>query len=236
MMKFSPEEDRIYALFDPAFCEYHSAGEPFLMLAGDKRHGETTVHVITDCPCLHIRDLDTKWEKGNLAPFLMKESVIRKSKEKLEDPTSQCADHVIFLYDAEHDRWNIHIFEMKTTMGVETWKGVKRQWSGALYRSYAIGGILMRNQGFQCIQTHCVYKQNWNESKQNDMTDLEAAASGLSTDAVDSAAGSENEWALPEVHLNIFPEITIQNKEIRLDMLGRAAIKLTRNGCVNLSV
>ena len=228
-MKFSQIEDKIFELFNLEFCQYHGAGDCFPMLAKG-----TEVQVIPGLPCFHIPDLDKNWQSDKLAPLLKRETVIRKGKEQTEDPASQCADHVVFLYDTRVEGWSIHIFEMKTTMGTEAWKTVRRQLNGALYRAYTLGGVLMRNRGFHSIHTHCVYKQNWNDWKNRDMIDIEAEASGLVDYHTSSAGNCTFEWENPSIQLSLFPEIAVINSVVKLDAAGYAKIAL--NGNENIEI
>lgn len=50
------------------------------------------------------------------------------------------ADHLIVEYD--EGRWKIHIFEMKRSVGGESWKEMKKQFFGGLIRAYEFCGIL----------------------------------------------------------------------------------------------
>ena len=223
-MKFAPPEDRIFDLFDPDFCQYHAEEEPFVML--DEKQ-TTEIQVVSAFPCFHIPDLDHKWQSEKLFPFI----------KKKYRPT-KCADHMVFLYDKEKSAWIVHIFEMKTGIGVRTWQKVRLQLSGALCRAYTIGGVLLYNHGFSQIYTHCVYKD---DRPDQELIELEAEADGLIEKPQEREADHTPEWELPSVKLPLFPEMELPNTPIKLDFTIRkkgrvtAEIRLDTNGCSILS-
>ena len=144
-MKFGPEEDKLYRLLDPGVCEYKRPGEPFVLRETDKA-GKAAVTIETDLPCFTICSADTA---GTL-PFFTKDW----------DAVTKCADHIVFLFDREYKKWSLHIFELKRSIDEKKWNNtVVKQFSGALVRAFAIGGI-MRIYDFDGIYLHCCYCEN----------------------------------------------------------------------------
>ena len=244
-MKFETETDALFALYNGKYCQYHEANTSF-ELAGA---GRTRVQVVSALPCFHIPDLDSTetWnfsennKEKSWFPFMKKVEMRdwKKGKEVIkenQDCFRKCADHAVFLYDDAQKRWILHLFEMKTGMGRRTGDKVLWQLNGALFRAFAIGSVVLRNQGFLQIYTHMVYRPKEYSQAVSEPAELRAGiderieGAGQDTDGKDADSGTPL-WDQPTLELPSYPLIPVTNQAVRLDKFGKSDVRLDKGGC-----
>ena len=146
-IKFGPAEDELFQILNPNVCEYMQAGKPFCIEEKDD-NGKAEIVITPECPCFVVRCMDEKARIRSL-PFF----------NQTWKAVTQCADHVVFLFDDANKNWILHVFEMKRAPDLEKWKHILQQFNGAMVRSYAIAGAL-RIPEFSEIHLHCCYRKD----------------------------------------------------------------------------
>lgn len=184
-------------LMDQEAFQYHEPGETFFMW---NRSETEKLSVSSHHHCFHIPDLDAHWP-------ISKISFLRK-----DDYFNKCADHAVFVYDEKRMEWSLHIIEMKTTIGNDTWLKAVRQFQGALLRAYAIAG-LMQFYRFLRIYTYCAFP-----NLPPSLIDEKANRGGLGRHS------KEYPWDKETIKLEKFPGLEVHNRSIRLDSKGRGEI------------
>ena len=106
---------------------FFSANQGFYLLTEEEESGKTELKVDIDEANLCIADFDHK----------PKCSFLRNDKKSGMQKSS---DHVIFY--RKDDKWKLCIIEMKTTIGVETWKEVKRKTRATYINCIALAAVL----------------------------------------------------------------------------------------------
>lgn len=70
----------------------------------------------------------------------------------------KCADYV--LYEKKNEKWFLHIFEMKRSVGEKEWKKTKEQFKGAMQNALAIAGFLGIEMNMEDISVYSVYRND----------------------------------------------------------------------------
>lgn len=143
------EEQVKYALknfFKPEKFIYHS-GLPSYEMREDSKQGKTklTVNVgTTDSICFNTYDKFPKWE------ILLEQKNFGMRK---------CIDHFILKKNTS-GIWELHMFEMKTSIGFETWQSVKYKMRSSYLsiKAFAVYlGILLQDSN---ITTYTTYEND----------------------------------------------------------------------------
>ncbi len=83
---------------------------------------------------------------------------------KLEDKklryfkNQKCADYI--LYECKEDSWEMHIFELKRSIGVASWEQIKEQAKGAMQNGLAIAGFLGIEVNLKRTHLYSVYRND----------------------------------------------------------------------------
>lgn len=200
-MKFSPEIDSLFQILNRNVCEYVEPGTSFT-IEETAETGKAEITILTECPCFVVRCLD---EKGNIRslPFF----------NQTWKQVTQCADHLLFLFDREAKTWSLHIFELKRSPDSKKWEHILRQFNGAVIRSYAIAGAL-RILDFAHVHLHCCYRRDMG---------------GIAK--LRQLPGKSSNFMREEIKLSSYPKLTSKNVPIQLDDNGYAEIRLDKRGC-----
>lgn len=80
-------------------------------------------------------------------------------KKKLQYFKNQkCSDYVMFEYVKE--RWFLHIFELKRSIGKNEWIQVKKQFMGALQNALALAGVLNIEINMEHVCVYTVFRND----------------------------------------------------------------------------
>ena len=211
-VKFGRETDEFYKLLNPNLFEKFESS-PFF-IEEKEGSGRAKIKIFPGLPGFVIRDLDAHMQTPN---FL---ACNRNS------PVSSCADHAVFLFDAENRNWSLHIFELKRSPDEDRWNKILCQLNGAMIRAYAIAGV-MRIPEFYRVCLYCGYR--------NDMSILDedkSSPANLKSKRVTQRIQNSTNFLIDRFSLISYPKRPTKNHLIKLDDNGYAEIMLDRRGCV----
>ena len=146
-----------------------------LLELADEGKSRLTVHVgTTENICVKNYDKSPKW------------GIINNSK-KLH--LSKCVDHFIFKQN-QLGTWELHIFEMKTSVGFKTWSDIKYKLRSSYLSIKAIAvylGIKLSNENITVYTTY----ENDEKMEVENMTDPKVILPRLGGKAIDA---KKDEW------------------------------------------
>ncbi len=80
-------------------------------------------------------------------------------KKKLQYFKNQkCSDYVMFEY--KKNRWLLHVFELKRSVGISEWEHIKKQFLGALQNALALAGVLHIEIDLNDVYVYTVYRND----------------------------------------------------------------------------
>ncbi|NBK93490.1 hypothetical protein D5278_16150 [bacterium 1XD21-13] len=83
---------------------------------------------------------------------------------KLEDKklkyfkNQKCADYLLYEYKENH--WEMHIFELKRSIGLSQWEQIKEQAKGAIQNGMAIAGFLGIEVSLDKVHMYSAYRND----------------------------------------------------------------------------
>ncbi|MGN0170901.1 MAG: hypothetical protein ACI39H_09105 [Lachnospiraceae bacterium] len=158
----------------------------------EQGQGEADLTIRISKPCILFRDLENK---------------------KLQYFENQkCADYVIF--ENNEDRWRIHIFELKRSIGVAEWKKTKSQFSGALQNALALAGVLGIQVELKNLILYTVYRND----KLKDAANPAVARFHMHEKDNNSQRTDCQDWNDGRITLDFVEDINAEHHKIKLDI------------------
>jgi hypothetical protein len=124
----------------------------------------------------------------------------------------KCADHIVFEHCGES--YILHIFELKTTIKIQEWLHIQKQFKGACLRALAIAGFL--NIKISDVIVYSCYREERISGIQKPIVYRTANIDKNTRNAMSS-------WNEDSLRLDIFNGIVCKNKKIELDAESRTA-------------
>lgn len=148
--------------------------------------------------------------------------------EKLEDKklgyfvNKCCADNVLFEY--KNEKWILHIFELKRSVGKSEWGKIKSQFRGALQNAFTLCGLLDIVMQVDDIHVYTVYRND----KLNNYANSVKQRIQMHEKEDPELAEARKEWNTNQISLDVAEVYSCKHTKIKLDVeTGEATFAIT---------
>ena len=138
----------------------------------------------------------------------------KMERHKISYLKNQCAADYILL-QLKEDNWYVHIFELKRTVKDESWKHIKKQFSGSLQNIIALAGFLNIQIVFEKVFLYTAYRNDTINNTSDPVKQRFENMLASSGKAIDS---NNTDWNNKTIFLDFESNTSFEHKKIPLDL------------------
>ena len=123
-----------------------------------------------------------------------------------------CADNVLFEY--KNEKWILHIFELKRSVGKSDWGKIKLQFRGALQNAFALSGLLGIKIQMQDIHVYTAYRNDKLNHQANSVKQRVQMYGKEDSELVEA----RKEWNATQISFDVDETYVCKHTKIKLDV------------------